>query len=154
MFTVIFLSSTLKETLSKTFCQSSRAMSRVKKELYLRARKLNQSQAGIVLRVRRFFEQEKKQGKAVNLNSLLDRIAEATGFVRTIVAKIKTEQDVDDYKYDDGHDITFEGKSFAPDKYSSLLRHAARELILDETKSITVDATFEKLSSIAYADVP
>lgn len=128
-------------------------MGRVQKSPGRRVRKLNKSQVAMILQVRNYFELEKEHQKSFNLNKVLVRTAEATGFSRAAVAKIKTQRDVDEWKFDDGDTITWTRDSVVPEKYSSLVRFAVRELILEKSKALTIDSVLEKLKSIQIADV-
>lgn len=128
-------------------------MGRVKKGPYRRVRKVERSQAEVILRVRRFFEEEKSRGKSINLNSLLDRTAEATGFSRAIIAKIKTEEDIENWKYEDGEPIKYRTESQVPDNFIALVRYAVREVILEKSVNLTIDSVLKKLQSLSFGDV-
>lgn len=128
-------------------------MCRVKKGVHCRSRRVSKTHAEMILRVKLYFEEEKWKGKAINLNKLLERTSEATGFSRAIVNRIKTQDDVDNWKYDDGDAVSTPRDSSIPENFSSLVRHAVRSVILEKKKNTTLDSVFEKLKSITASEV-
>lgn len=87
-------------------------MTNVRHARYRKPRKLIRSQAELVLRIRNYFEKEKLEQRGLDVNRVLNRTAAATGLSRALVAQIKTEEDVQNWKYDDGDSVTF-SKTFS-----------------------------------------
>ena len=94
---------------------------------YKKFRAINRSHAEIIIRVREFFEKEKRHGSSLILNRGLDRTAEATGIGRSTVACIKTHEDLvilpaegDKVKYDHG--------MIVPPSYGAAVRKIIRDL--------------------------
>ena len=67
---------------------------------YRRARKETWPIAKIILRVRKYFEQEKKLQRSLMLTTVFERISEVTGFSRRVVGKVKSQEDFGNWKFD------------------------------------------------------
>ena len=65
-------------------------------------RKNDQSHAAMILRVRRYFEQELRTGHLIDQMKIVDRTASATGVSTSIVCKIKTDKDVENWRFQAG----------------------------------------------------
>lgn len=128
-------------------------MGRVRNGPGRRDRKVSRTQAAIILRVRNYFEEEKRVGKAINVNKLLERTAEATGFSRSVVGQIETYEDVENWKYDEGDVILFKREQIVPENFASLVRYAIREVVLEKKRNLTIDDVLEKLKSITAEEV-
>lgn len=70
----------------------------------LKERKYNLSNSAMVLRVKRYFEQELRTGHRIKLKKIFERTASAAGASKLIVCKIKTEKDVENWRF--RHDRT------------------------------------------------
>lgn len=67
--------------------------------------------------------------------------------------KIRTEEDVNNWKYEDGEKVKLAKQSEVSESYQSLLRYAVREFILEKIKYPTIDSVLKKLESITVAEV-
>lgn len=128
-------------------------MGRVRSDVHSKFRATTRNQAEIIFRVRRYFEKERQEGKRSNLNQVVVRTCEATGFSKKVVSKIKTEDDVENWKFEDGQKLIYGPSSVVPDNYQSLLRYAVREVILEKIKYPTIDSILQKLRSIHVSDI-
>lgn len=63
--------------------------------------------AEIILRVRNFFENEKRNPEQIDINKVVERTAAATGVHRSLVSKIKIERDVENWKYAEGTKLSY-----------------------------------------------
>ncbi len=86
-----------------------------------RIRKYEKSHAQIILRVRQYFEHERLEGHRINLQKVVERTAAATGASHNIVARIKTEEDVENWRFNSGEPLKTLKKSEVPEKYSALV---------------------------------
>ena len=75
-----------------------------------------------VLRVRQFFEQEKIQHRRINLNNFLEQTAAATGVNRNIVSKIRTVDDVLNWKNKPGVHVATRKDPVIPKNFSTVAR--------------------------------
>lgn len=128
-------------------------MARTKLGTYRRARTVTRSIAEVIFRVRKYFEREKRLKHALNLNQILERTVEATGFSRGVVKKIKSQDDVDSWKYLDSDVTSYKSTKQVLDKYESLVRYAVRKLILEKIKFPTISLVQEKLQTLNVANV-
>lgn len=55
---------------------------------------LDRSHVEVVLRIRRYFEEEKQQGKRRNANQVVNRLSEANGIRKSLRSRIRSEEDV------------------------------------------------------------
>ena len=99
-------------------------MGRTKLGPYRRVRKVTKPIAEVILRVRKYFEQEKKLQRSLNLTKVLEGTSEATGFSRGVVGKVKSQEDVDNWKFDDGDTIPYKYPKKLPENYAFLIRFA------------------------------
>ena len=123
-------------------------MGRTKLGPYCRVRKATKPIAEIILRVRKYFEQEKELQRSLNLTKVFERTSEAPGFSREVLCKVKSKEDVDNWKFDDGDSIGYKYPKKVPEKYASLIRFAFRELILEKIKYPTLDTVLYELKSL------
>ncbi len=77
-------------------------------------RKYDKSHAQVILRVRQYFEHERFKGYRINLQKVLERTAAATGASHNIVARIKTEEDVKNCRFNSGEPLKTMKKSEVP----------------------------------------
>ena len=119
----------------------------------LRPRKYDKSHVEIILLIRQFFEKERDTQKRIALNKVVERTAEATGASRNIISRIKTEEDVSNWKYDPGQPLSIRRTRGVPENYRSVIRQVVRDLFLEKTRVPTVDIVFERVSKLTVQNV-
>lgn len=70
---------------------------------------------------------------------MIDRTSEATGFCKHVINNIKAQEDVENWKYEDGNTIRSDRDYQVPEKYAGLIRHVVREIILEKVQLPTID---------------
>ena len=116
-------------------------------------RKYDQSHAAMILRVRRYFEEELRTGHRINLKKIVDRTASATRVSASIVCKIKTEKDVENWRFKAGKNLEVARKCAVPNNFSIIARQIIRDTFLAKKKLPTVDHIYEKNSGLKVRDV-
>ncbi len=118
-----------------------------------RIRKYDKSYAQIILRVRQYFEHERLKGHRINLRKVVERTAAAAGASHNIVARIKTEDDVENWRFNSGEPLNTLKKSEIPEKYSAIVRYVIRDIYLAKTVVPSVDRILDKISAVKVQDV-
>ena len=87
------------------------------------------------------------------MNKVVDRLSEGGGVGKTVLARIKNELDIKDWKHEDGKkDLC--GKPFGiADSYVSVVSMVIRIISVEQIKLLTIEALYEKLIKLNYADV-
>ena len=116
-------------------------------------RKYDQSHAAMILRVRRYFEQELRAGQRIKLKKIVNRTASATGVSESIVCKIKTEKDVENWRFKAGENLEIAQKCAVPNNFSIIVRQIIRDTFLAKKKLPTVDHIYEKICDLKVKDV-
>ena len=129
------------------------SVGRVEKGTCKRNRVYTRAHAEIVLRVRQFFEKEKSKKQRININKVVERLSEATGVGRTLLAKIRTEADVKNWKFSDGKTLEYDFPTVVPDEYASVIGKVMREILLERKMLPTIDSVFDRLSKLKVSDV-
>ena len=128
-------------------------MCRVTKPAPSRRRVATKSHVELILRVKQYFEMERSKARRINLNHVLQRTMEATGFGRTICSKIKTEQDVIDWPHEDGMKVKCTRESSVPNSYISIVRQVVRDILLEKVMLPTIDEVYSRISALKVSDV-
>lgn len=113
----------------------------------------NKSHAEIILRVRTYFEEEKKNPEKINVDQVVQRTADATGVHRDTVSKVKNKESVENWKFKEGAKLIYNTGMKVPDNYEALVRTIVRDLFLKKERVPTIDIIFEKLKERTPEDV-
>ncbi len=103
--------------------------------------------------MRQYFEHERLKGHRINLQKVVERTAAATGASHNIVARIKTEEDVENWLFNSEEPLKTLKKSEVPEKYSALVRYVIRDVYLAKTVVPSVDRILDKISAVKVQDV-
>ena len=103
--------------------------------------------AKIVLRVRNYFEEEKK-GNKISANKVVERTIAATKISKNIISKIKTSDDILSFPNDST--IIRERKSKVPEIFISIIRKIITEIVIKEKTSPKIVKIYIKLSTQEY----
>ena len=110
-----------------------------------RVRAYDQSHLEIVLRVRQFFENERTQHRRINLNNVVERTSAATGVNKNLVCKIRTIEDVLNWKKKPGVSVKVPQTPQIPDNFCSVIRQVVRDIYLESECVPALDQILEKL---------
>lgn len=135
------------------FLDSTSTMSSVPEKSIKKKRSYDRSHIEIVYRVRKYFEEERDNHTKVNVNQVLARTARATGIGKTLVAKIKTQSDVDEWPMESGQNVTCKQPFSVPENYVVLVRKVIREILLEKKKVPSIDEVFNRISELTVSDV-
>ncbi len=116
-------------------------------------RKYDKYRAHIILRLCQFFECERLQDKRINVQKVVERTAAATGASKIIVARIKTDEDVQNWLFDSGESLKTKKKGEVTEKHSALVRHVVRDIYLDKNEIPIVDNILDKTSAVKLQDM-
>ena len=97
----------------------------------------------IVLRVRKFFKKEKQEHRRINLNNVIERTAVAIGVKKNIVYRVRTMEDVKDWKKKSGDHVHVRHEPQILINFSSVMRHVIREVYLERTSVPTLDSILD-----------
>ena len=117
-----------------------------------RVRAYDQSHLEIVLRVRQFFENERTQHRRINLNNVVERTSAATGVNKNLVCKIRTIEDVLNWKKKPGVSVKVPQTHQIPDNFCSVIRQVVRDICLERERVPTLDRILEKLREKTVQD--
>ena len=98
----------------------------------------------IVLRVRQFFENEKREHRRINLNNVIERTAAAAGVSKNIICRVRTIEDVKDWKKKSGDHVHVRREPQIPSNFASVGRHIIREKCLERTSVSTLDSILDR----------
>ena len=107
----------------------------------------------LILRVRSYLEQELRTVHRINLKKIVDRTASATGVPTSIVCKIKTEEDVENWRFKAGENLQVALKCVVPNNFSIIVRQVIRDIFLANKKLPTIDQIYEKICALKVEDV-
>ena len=80
----------------------------------------------MILRVRRYYEQELRTGHHINLEKIIECAASPTGVSGSTVCKIKTERNARNRRFKTGENLQVAQKCAAPKKFLSIVRQIIR----------------------------
>ena len=109
-------------------------------------RAYDSSHMEIVLRVQQFFEEEKREHRRISHNNVIERTAAATGVSKNIVCRVRTIEDVKDWKKKSGDHVHVRCEPQIPSNFASVVRHVIREIYLERTSVPTLDSILDRLS--------
>lgn len=89
----------------------------------------------------------------MNLNQVLLRTSLATGVGKTVCNRIKTEDDVENWPYEEGYKVTCPRNSQVPDKFIAVIRQVVRDILLEKIKMPTVNEIYERTKKLKVKDV-
>ena len=118
-----------------------------------RPRKYDRSHAEIILKIRQFFEKERQEQQRIHVNKVVERTAAATGASRNIIARIRNDEDVRNWKYNAGESLSIKRLGEVPKNYCSVIRQIVRDLLLEKIQVPTIDIVFERISQLKVGDV-
>ena len=75
----------------------------------------------------------------LHAKQVVDRTAAATGVSRTIVSKLKSQDDVEKAFHEVGEHVTVQQKSQEPDSFRTIVRQTIRYLFLEKKQAPTLD---------------
>ena len=128
-------------------------MTRVRGSAQKRLRKYDKSHAEIILKVRQYFELERRQKKIMNVQQVVQRTAAATGAGKNIVSLIRTEEDVRNWARESGESVNVKRESQVPYKHCALVRQVVRDEFLQKKSVPTLDSLYQKLVQLQVKDV-
>ena len=104
-----------------------------------------QSHLEIFLRVRQFFEQERKENHRISFNDVLARTA-ATGVNRNIIPKIQPTEDFLNWKEKPGVPFPTRSDPVVPMNFSSSSQQIVRKIYLEYKQVPTLDFILKRMS--------
>jgi len=113
----------------------------------------DKSHAEIILRVRQYFENEKKHPENINVDQVVARTAAATGVHRSFISKIKTQSDVDNWKHLSGSKLDYKCDMKVPKKFEAVVRTVVRDIFLQKERVPTIELIQDKMESLKIEDV-
>ena len=111
-------------------------------------RKYDKSHAEIILLVRQYFEEERKQGKRVNVEKVVEQSAAATEANINVVVKIKTQTDLDNWKYATGESLSYMVRSRISENYRAVVRRVLHDIFLEKKKLPTINTIFQRITNL------
>ena len=112
----------------------------------------NRSHAEVIFRVRQYFGKEKHCQRRSELDKVIQRTFEATGFCKNIVSEISSKTVVTTWKFQDAHSVKRNRSMNVSEKYESVVRQVIRDSFLEKSKVPTLDNILTKIKSLNVSD--